>query len=1001
MVKKAQYFEPVDLKTDFPKEENKLLKYWYGQGIVKKYLQKNRNSRKRFSFLDGPITANNPMAVHHAWGRTYKDIWQRYKNMQGFRQRFQNGFDCQGLWVEVEVEKELGLKSKKDIENIVEGNKKKSIEKFIDKCKQRAFTYADIQTKQSERLGYFMDWENSYYTLSDGNNYMIWHFLKTCHKNGWIYKGKDVVPWCPRCETAISQHEMLTETYKEVTHKSVYFKLKIELSNNENLLIWTTTPWTIPVNTAVAVDKDMEYALVVCEGNKYWLAKDAVARVFGDNCRILKTEKGEKLVGMKYKGPYDHLPYLKAIRPKHKDGFHTVIATDPLIMPITAEEGTGLVHTSTSTGQEDYRLGKKIGLPVFPAINDNAKYLEGFGELKGKNAKKSPELVLNYLNKEGWAVKIENYKHRYPSCWRCKSELVWNMTDEWYIAMDKPSSSKLKVNNISKIQSSKLTLRERMMNVAGKIHWIPEFGLKRELDWLSNMQDWLISKKNRYWGLALPIWECEKCGYFEVIGSKDELKKKAATGWKNFKGKSPHKPQIDEIKLKCEKCGELAERIEPVGNPWLDAGIVAYSTISERNTAANPKNEGKIPYITNKAEWRRWFPADFITESFPGQFKNWFYSLIAMSTVLENTNPTKKVLGHETVVGEDGRAMHKSWGNAIEFNEGAEAIGVDVMRWMFARQNITEKMLFGYKFADEVRRRFYLKLWNIYNFFVTYANTDGWNSAKTTIHRPPTTKHILDRWILSRLNELIVNTTKSLDEYNAYRASEAIEGFVDDFSNWYVRRCRGRVGVSIENTKNKEDFYSTTYYVLVTLSKILAPFTPFIAEIIYNNLTKGESVHLENWPKKQGYLDGQLIKNMKSIRQVVEKVHSERKDKGIPVRQPLNTFKTSHKKTTRSLEALVKDEVNVKNVDWGKIKGTELKVELDTKITPQLKEEAETRKLIREIQKERKKMGIELDEVVVVTNSWLPDSRELKEWLKKTTLACELQKGKFKVTKTL
>jgi isoleucyl-tRNA synthetase len=911
--------------------------------------------------------------------------------MQGFKQRFQNGFDCQGLWVEVEVEKELGLKSKKDIENIVSGSRSRSISSFIDKCKKRAFKYADIQAEQSKRLGYFMDWENSYYTLSEGNNYMIWHFLKTCHENGWIYKGKDVVPWCPRCETAISQHEMLTEDYKEVVHKSVYFKLKIKLSNNEHLLIWTTTPWTIPVNTAVAVDKDMEYVLVISEGVKYWIAKDAVARVFGEDCRILKTAKGEQLVGMRYKGPYDHLPYAKKIRPRHKDGFHTVIATDPLIMPITADEGTGLVHTSTSTGQEDHKLGKKIGLPVVPAIDDQAYYVDGFGELKGKNAKKKPELVLDHLQKDDWTFKVENYKHRYPACWRCKSELVWNLTDEWYIGMDVPSKLKGK--------GKKSTLRERLMDVTNKIEWIPSFGLERELDWLRNMSDWLISKKNRFWGLALPIWECGACGHFEVIGSKKELQKRAVKGWGSYKGKSPHKPQIDEIKIKCSECGELVERVEPVGNPWLDAGIVAYSTISDKNTSANPKVEGKIPYISKKAEWRKWFPATFITESFPGQFKNWFYSLIAMSTVLENTPPTNTVLGHENVFGEDGRPMHKSWGNSIEFNEGAEAIGVDVMRWMFSSQNPTEKMLFGYKGADEVRRRFYLKLFNIYNFFVTYANADGYEPQKGKIGKKPSVTNVLDRWVLSRLLEVVRKVTDSLDEYNAYRASESIESFIDDFSNWYVRRSRGRVGVAAEDTKDKSDFYDTTYYILVTLSKLLAPFTPFISEIMYMNLTKGESVHLENWPRPAGRINPKLISDMESVRLVVEKVHSERKDKQIPVRQPLSSFKTSHKRLGKNLEQLIKDEVNVKKILWKKIKSDDLKVELDTEITPELEAEAKTRQLIREIQKERKKMGIKLDEEVKVANSWLPEEKELLEWIKKTTLSQDLQKGKFKVTK--
>jgi isoleucyl-tRNA synthetase len=378
-----------------------------------------------------------------------------------------------------------------------------------------------------------------------------------------------------------------------------------------------------------------------------------------------------------------------------------------------------------------------------------------------------------------------------------------------------------------------------------------------------------------------------------------------------------------------------------------------------------------------------------------------------MSTVLENVHPTKTVLGHENVFGEDGRPMHKSWGNAIEFNEGAEAIGVDVMRWMFARQNITEKLLFGYKSADEVRRRFYLKLWNVYNFFVTYANADGYEpkakvkSKKLKVgSQQLKSKNVLDRWILSRLREMTTDVTKSLDEYNSYRASEGIEAFVDDLSNWYVRRSRGRVGVTVEDAKDKEGFYATTYYVLVTLSKILAPFTPFIAEIMYKNLTKGESVHLDNWPKLPGKTDKKLGSDMQSIRLVVEKVHSERKEKGIPVRQPLNSFATSNKKVSRNLEELVKEEVNVKSVKWGRIKSDELKVELDTKITPELAEEAKTRKLIRKIQKERKKMGIELDQEVVVASNWLPEGEELLGWLKKSTLANELHKGKFKVTKT-
>ncbi len=549
MAKNKPHFDAVEPQVNFPEAEKKLLASWQKKGLVKKYLAKNAKSKKYFSFLDGPITANNPMGVHHAWGRTYKDLWQRFKNMQGYRQRFQNGFDAQGLWVEVEVEKELGFKSKKDIEEF-------GVAKFVQFCRDRVKKYSGIQTEQSKRLGYFMDWDHSYYTLSNDNNYMIWHFLKKCADNGWIYKGNDSVPWCPRCETAISQHEMLTEDYKETTHESVYMAFPIVGLEEEYFMVWTTTPWTIPANIAIAIDENLEYAQVLAGKKKYWLAKDAVARVFGkEKHKILKTTLGSRLAGLRYKGPFDDLPAVVAVSSKHEDKFHNLIATDNLIMPITTLEGTGFVHTAVSAGTEDFKLGKKLGLPMIPVIDDTAAYLKNFGFLSGQNAKKNPRLILDYLeklDKEGkhFVYKTENYTHRYPACWRCKTELVWKVTDEWYIAMDIPSKLKIKG------QKSKLTewreeeeqdpqpvdtrtLRERMVGVAGKINWLPAFGLDREMDWLKNMHDWLISKKNRYWGLALPIWECKKCGKFEVIGSYEELERKASAGWKEFKGKTP------------------------------------------------------------------------------------------------------------------------------------------------------------------------------------------------------------------------------------------------------------------------------------------------------------------------------------------------------------------------------------------------------------------------------------------------------------------------------
>src|SRR3990167_7428379 len=553
---------------NFPEMEKKWLTHWYKNGVIKKYLSKNKSSQKYFSFLDGPITANNHMGVHHAWGRAYKDLWQRFKNMQGYRQRFQNGFDAQGLWVEVEVEKELGFKSKKDIEEF-------GVAKFVQFCRDRVKKYSGIQTEQSKRLGYFMDWDHSYYTLSNDNNYMIWHFLKKCADNGWIYKGNDSVPWCPRCETAISQHEMLTEDYKELTHESVFLAFPTVGQRNEYFLVWTTTPWTIPANIAVAVDKDLKYVLVEGKSDDlFWVAEGAVERVFkGNYKKIVKSAFGKELVGLSYKAPFDNLPAIQKVLKENKEKFHIVFATDSNILPISTEEGTGLVHTAVSAGVEDFKMGKKLGLPMIPVIADNADYIEGLGFLTGKNAKKNPRLILDFLLElekkgENWVFEIQNYKHRYPACWRCKTELVWKVADVWYIAMDKHSKDKK-------------TLRQKMIEVAEKIKWLPKFGLDRELDWLNNMHDWLISKKNRYWGLALPIYECE-CGEFEVIGSKEDLKKRAISGWKEFEGHTPHKPYIDEVKIKCQKCGRPLSRINDVGNPWLDAGIVTYSTIREK-----------------------------------------------------------------------------------------------------------------------------------------------------------------------------------------------------------------------------------------------------------------------------------------------------------------------------------------------------------------------------------------------------------------------------------
>ncbi|MDO8638454.1 MAG: isoleucine--tRNA ligase [Candidatus Daviesbacteria bacterium] len=929
-------FKPVLSQIDFPALENELLDYWEKQAIIEKYLKKNDGADQKFSFLDGPITANNPMGVHHAWGRTYKDLWQRFFNMKGFRGRFQNGFDEQGLWVEVEVEKELGLKSKKDIENLIPGDKFKSLEKFINLCKERVKKYSAIQTEQSQRLGYFMDWDRSYHTSSDENNFAIWNFLKIVSEKDWLYKGHDSVPWCPRCGTAISQHEILTEEYQEITHESIYMEYPIVGKENEFLLVWTTTPWTLPGNVAVAVDSDKEYVVATGEvkENKYYLSKTAANLL---KLKVEKNIKGQEMLGWKYRSPFDDLPAVKQALGEYQ---HQVIETNPIILPISDEEGTGLVHIAPGAGTEDFQLGKKLSLPVIELIDEEASYINDLGEFSGKNAKIDPKIIIDYLSKfeDGeYLFDVVPFKHKYPTCWRCKTELVWRIVDEWYISMDKTDDSGK-------------TYRQQMMEVAKKINWLPKWGLDRELDWLKNMHDWLISKK-RYWGLSLPIWECQTCGNFEVIGSKDELEKKATTGWKEFAGHSPHRPWIDQVKIKCSKCGEIVSRVPDVGNPWLDAGIVPFSTLPEN-----------------------WRPADFITESFPGQFKNWFYSLIAMNAVLSGTNPFKTVLGFASVRDEKGEEMHKSKGNSIEFNEAADKIGADIMRWLYVTQDPELNLNFGFGPAAEVKRRFYLILWNCYKYFIDYAVSNNWDcNNKENIQDQ---LGILDKWILARLTEVVLLVNEKLTEYDAASASRAIENFVvNDFSTWYIRRSRDRVGPEADKA-DREIVLSVMYGVLVTLSKILAPFIPFITEEMYRNLTGDESVHLQNYPLgDKSLLDEKLVEEMEMVRKLAEMGNAARKEANIKLRQPLSslTYQTSEKLST-DLEQILADELNVKKIEYQKISSGDPKIILDTKITPELQKEGEARELIRQIQQLRKEQNLTLtDKTKIVVPSWPKD----------------------------
>jgi isoleucyl-tRNA synthetase len=948
-------FKPVPTRVDYVQLEHEVQSYWDQNDVMRKYMARNQSSDQRWSFIDGPITANNPMGVHHAWGRSYKDLYNRFWTMRGRKLRYQNGFDCQGLWIEVEVEKEMGFKSKRDIE-------RHGVADFVEACKARVQRFAAIMTQQSIRLGYWMDWDHSYFTNSDENNYSIWGFLKKCWQKGWLYKGHDTMPWCPRCGTGISQHEIVTEGYQEITHRSVYLKFPLSgriadgersgdlqvatggagatatarpealegrgadssaigTSANESLLVWTTTPWTLAANVAAAVHPDLTYLRVKQGDDVLYVSQGALASAIRGEHEVLGEVKGEDLIGLTYRGPFDELPVQAGVQ-------HRVVRWDE----VSDAEGTGIVHIAPGAGAEDFALSKEYGLDVIAPLDEDGTYLvnSGFGFLEGRFAGDVAQDVFDSLKTKGLLYRVQDYSHRYPTCWRCGSELVFRLVDEWFINMDGALGG-----------ASSQTLRDRMAEITRKARWIPDFGLARELDWLRNMHDWMISKK-RYYGLALPIYECHACDHFEVIGSEVELQARAVSGWDEFEGHSPHRPWVDAVKIACSACGEPVERIKDVGNPWLDAGIVPFSTLDFRH---------------NRDYFDQWFPADWVSESFPGQFRNWFYSLLALGTVMtldteyEGQPPFESLFSYALLRDESGEEMHKSKGNAIEFIEAAERMGADVMRWMYLRANPANNLNFGWHGSDELKRGFLSTLWNTYSFFVTYANIDGWaptsppsplslrEEGETGSPSPRKERGLggevplteLDRWALSELNQLVATCTNALENYDSMTVCRQIEDFVEGLSNWYVRRSRRRFwkpalskAEGSESDADKQAAYETLWTCLATLNRLMAPLVPFLAEEMYQNLVCSglpgapESVHLCDWPAvDEALIDRELSASVRLVQRLTSLGRAARAKANLKVRQPLAAVHVKlqsqdEAKTVRQLADQVIEELNVK-----------------------------------------------------------------------------------------
>ncbi|HEU5316157.1 MAG TPA: DUF5915 domain-containing protein, partial [Chloroflexota bacterium] len=645
--------------------------------------------------------------------------------------------------------------------------------------------------------------------------------------------------------------------------------------------VWTTTPWTLAANVAAAVHPELTYVKVRQGADVLYVSKGALANAVRGKHEVLGDVAGSEMEGWRYRGPFDEL---SAVAEAGAPEAHRVIVWKD----VSDAEGTGIVHIAPGCGKEDFELGKEFGLPAIAPLDEFGNYLPGYDWLTGQNAAAVPQPIVDDLTKKSLLLRAEPYTHRYPHCWRCHSQLVFRLVDEWFISMD--------------------GLREEIMDVVRKIRWIPSWGLERELDWLRNMGDWMISKKNRYWGLALPFWVCESCNEFEVIGSESELEERATEGWEEFEGHSPHKPWIDAVKIECRKCGGKASRIGDVGNPWLDAGIVTYSTLG---------------YREDRDFWEKWFPADFITESFPGQFRNWFYSLLTMSTVLENREPFKAVLGYQLMRDERGEEMHKSKGNSIEFNEAADRVGASVMRWLFTGASLDANLNFGFSLAEDVKRKL-LTLWNVYAFFSNYARLDGFDPTGVSVEvakRPA-----LDRWILAELFELVKTATDRYENFDAATVTRRVEAFVDDLSNWYVRRGRPRYWRSVSDD-DKTAAYLTLWEVLTTLARLLAPAMPFLAEELYQNLVRGvdasapESVHHCEWPEANTAWEDEVLRDaMRTVRQVVGLARAARQKSKMKVRQPLPALlvrvkSDRERQAVASLEDQILDELNVKRVE--------------------------------------------------------------------------------------
>jgi isoleucyl-tRNA synthetase len=879
-------FPDLSDKPDADTLELAILDLWDRSDIFAKLRAINAGGPK-FSFIDGPVTANKTLGVHTAWGRTLKDVFQRYKALRGFDQRYQNGFDCQGLWIEVGVERELGLNSKREIEEY-------GLEAFAAKCREVVEWSAKELTEGSVRLGQWMDWGKDYFTFSDTNIEYIWKFLKIVNERGWLYLGHRPTEWCPRCGTSISAHE-LVGSYVDREDPALSVRFPLLDRPGEALVIWTTTPWTLPANVAAAVRPDAEYGR---KENGDWIAVQRGQ----EGERFEETRRGEDLVGWRYEGPFDHLPPGGGVD-------HRVVGWDEVSM----EEGTGIVHIAPGCGSEDFDLGKECGLPVLTPVDESGRFYPDYGVLAGHSTAEVAGRIITSLAERGLLAKDEKITHRYPECWRCHTPLIFRISDDWFISVTE--------------------IREPMRSANRTVEWTPAYMGSRMDDWLVNMSDWNISRR-RYYGLPLPFYPCQ-CGHLNVIGSKAELAERATAPLADLP--QLRRPWIDPVKIRCEDCGAEAGRIAEVGDVWLDAGIVPFSTLGwERSEwvdegyatgAAKGLTTADLP---DQSYWDEWFPADWVSEM-REQIRLWFYSQLFMSVTLTGRAPYRRVLGYEKMLDEVGREMHGSWGNMITAEEAFAQMGADVMRYQYSQQPPNQNLLFGFGPGKEIQRKL-LTLWNSLSFFASYANTSDFTPTFADLEAVGATgsdpwpgMRPLDRWLLARTARLTADATAGYEEYLTVNVIRTFESYLDDLSNWYIRRSRRRFWNSDAAALR------TLWTGLVQVLRLMAPITPFLAEHLWQVLVVGacpdapESVFLAGWPAA-GQIDDRLVADMASVRAVVDLGRKVRAQSKLKLRQPLRSLLVEGVEGIETYLREIADELRVKEVRLEPIETSGLRV---------------------------------------------------------------------------